>query len=160
MSMALKRELQHCDTIYKGALKLFYLDNSSYHRNATNCPFLQPQYHLDAILIEKQFLKAKRKMGRNKGFFKRRRTTFKHGNSATIRRVQDCISNAEETEPVKYVRLDAEQQAMVENNPILPAAVAKHSASDKMVPTFKFLRPCRANPADVKPKLSKQQIQR
>lgn len=158
--MAVKRELQHCDTVYKDALESFYMDISSYPKNAHNCPFLQPLYHLDAILSGKQLLKAKRKMGRNKGFFKRSKTGFKPGHSPTNRRVRDCISNAEDTEPVKYVRLDAEQQAMVDNNPILPAAVAEHSASDKKAPIFKFLRSRRANPADVKPKLSKQQIQR
>jgi hypothetical protein len=115
---------------------------------------------LDAILSGKQLLKAKRKMGRNKGFLKRSRTTFKRGHSPTNRRVRNCISYAEETQPVQYVRLDAEQQAMVDNNPILPAAVGEHSASDKKAPIFKFLRARRANPADVKPKLSKQQIQR
>lgn len=154
MSMALKRELQHCDTVYKDALQLLCLDISNHLKAAFALPNIQPLYHLDVKLSENRLNKSK-KMGRTKGFFKKKGTWFKRGHSKFHKRLKEKnISNARECQRVRYVRLDETEQALVENNPILPNAVAEDEGSDNEGAKFKFLRARSCNASNYNFKLS------
>lgn len=102
-------------------------------------------------------------MGRPKGYMKRRKSWFQKAHNLTPNKVKTLVSSenlCKNEESVRYVRLSVDEQQMVDDNPIPPAAEPAGAASDKSGVEFKFLRPRQSKPSGTRRQLSKTQIQR
>lgn len=108
-------------------------------------------------------IRQKGKMTRSRGLKKKSKTWFLRGHKFTVRRVKAEPSGHPQPiteQAVHYVRLSADEQSMVDNNPIIPDAASPGPAADSLGVAYKFLRPCKLNSATQQSQQPKSDMQR